>query len=109
MVKFKLLHFNDEKVTYEYYPEGNTDRTPGIIVFDKTDLSILKFVPSNNDVYIHLPYDFLNNESENKCDSNNKSDKDNGYYIYAEHTISRMIELYNKENEFPNQGMSMWY
>lgn len=106
MVKFKLLCFNDEKVTYEYYPEGNTDGTPGSIVFSKTDLSVQEFVPSIDDTYIHLSDDFLDCETENIFDNNSD---DNGFYVYADHTIRRILELHNKENEFPNQGMSMWY
>ena len=60
MVIFNLHSRNETEIKYEYYPEGNKEYTPGIIVIDIIRLKIKKIIPSKQDFYIKHTAEELN-------------------------------------------------
>lgn len=54
MLTMELIEFNDEIVTYNYYPEDNKELTPGQITMRRHDKEIIDFTKTEVEKYKSL-------------------------------------------------------
>ena len=122
MVIFNLHSRNETEIKYEYYPEGNKEYTPGIIVIDIIRLKIKKIIPSKQDFYIKHTVEELNElryaANQMRIEEGRpeiteeewpSAKKDIEYYKYAQHTIEKINKMYEQTGKFPTNGVAAWY
>ncbi|MCD8798863.1 hypothetical protein K1Y23_06250 [Mammaliicoccus sciuri] len=54
MLTMELIEYNDEIVTYNYYPEDNKELTPGQITKRRKDKEIIDFIKTEVEKYKSL-------------------------------------------------------
>ena len=122
MVIFKRLAQDDSEITYEYYPEGKKENTPGIIVIDITRMQVKEIIPSGDDICIKQTVDelneFRNNVNQMRIEEGEpeiteeewpSAKEDVEYFQYAQHAIERIDEMYELNGVFPAEGNAVWY
>lgn len=117
MVTFKLIERSEEKLVYWYYPEGNEDKRPGIIIVDclKEEIELTEL--AEEDWERDIPVEEINELIE----SINQMKRENGEtdfldlatepehnIWYGDHAVSEIIKHLRK-GEVPKKGMQMWY
>lgn len=117
MVTFKLIEKCNEKLTYWYYPEGNEDKRPGIIIVNRLKEEIELIELAEDDWEQDIPADEINELIE----PINQMKRENGEtdflslvtepehdIWYGNHAI-REIRKHLREGKIPEKGMQMWY
>jgi hypothetical protein len=121
MVEFFLKSKDDDRVIYEYYPEGKMDKQPGLILIclkketieidTVAEIDILRY-ESAEEFNDHVRW--LNEELiENGYDALTEEElplatKDMEWYVYGSKVIERLIEQFDN-GEIPDKGMVAWY
>lgn len=90
LVYYYLKANNENYVIYDYYPEDNKDRSPGIITINKVLEIIELTTPAEMDF--------------ERC----AKEFDEPWYWYANHAIRCIIKDYN-DGIIKEIGMSAWY
>jgi hypothetical protein len=121
MVEFFLKSKDDDRVIYEYYPEGKMDKQPGLISVCLKEEVIQIDTVAEIDIHRYETAEEFNehvrclNEEliENGYDSLTEEElplatKDMEWYVYGSKVIERLIEQFDN-GEIPDKGMVVWY
>ena len=90
MVTFELINENEHYLTYYYYPEGDKNKKPGIIVVDKMNKQIKIQEIAEDDWERDIPP-----EPEHSI-------------FYGDHAVSE-IKYHLLKGEIPHSGRQVWY
>lgn len=117
MVTFKLVEKCEEKLVYWYYPEGNEEKRPGIIIVNQLKEEIELTELAEDDWEREIPA----NEINELIESINQMKRENGGtdflslvtepehdIWYGNHAIREIIK-HLREGEIPEKGMQIWY
>ncbi len=121
MVKFRLKEKNDNKYTYEYFPQGDFSKEAGIIIVDTVAESVWVEKVAEDDFERHTAADELNDmrNAINEMRAENgmpplteeelpTATEGSSWYYYANHAIDKLCDLFNSGEE-PTEGMAAWY
>ena len=122
MVTFNKINNNKGIVKYQYFPEGNEDSKPGIIVLDTENERLYVLEAAEEDIERNISASELNTIKEeidkmreeagrvptSVNDELEVATEAIHYYVYAHHAMSRIAKAY-KENKILDEGVSMWY
>jgi exopolysaccharide biosynthesis predicted pyruvyltransferase EpsI len=89
MVYYYLIESSDTHIIYEYYPENDKSKAPGIITVDKIAETIELTKPAEMDFEGH-------------------SEEFGNWYWYYDHARRHIIEDY-EEGTIKSIGMAAWY
>lgn len=116
MVTFKLVEETAETLVFWYYPEGNEDKKPGIIIVDRINEEIDITEVAEDDWERDIPPEELNE----LVDAINQMKREQGEtdYIepateaehnvyYGDHAVSE-IAKHLRKGKIPQRGMQMW-
>lgn len=90
MVYYCLIENSVASVVYEYFPENNRDKCPGIITIDKANEKIKLTSPAEAD------YEYYVEEFDER------------WWVYYKHAERRIVEDYNN-GLVKEVGMAAWY
>lgn len=121
MVEFFLIKEENGIYYFEYFPEGKTTLRGGIIILDERKEKIYVSEVAEDDFYSVTTAEELN-EMRNQVNEMRVQDgepplteeewpietEDIGYYWYADHAISKIIEAYEK-GIILEKGSAAWY
>lgn len=117
MVTFKLVEETDNGYIYWYYPEGDEEKRPGIIVVDKNmnDIELTELAEKDWERYIPVE------EINEMVDSINQMKRERGAtdfleyatepehnIWYGDHAVNEICKFLRK-GEIPEKGIQMWY
>lgn len=117
MVTFKLIEKSEEKLVYWYYPEGNEDKRPGVIVVDriKEEIEVIELAEED------WERDIAAEEINELIESINQMKRERGAtdfvepvtesehsIYYGDHAVREIIK-YLREGQIPDKGMQAWY
>ncbi|NMC55951.1 MAG: hypothetical protein GYA50_01850 [Eubacteriaceae bacterium] len=121
MVTFIIILIKDFEIQYEYYPEDDHSKKPGIIKIDKINDTIEILRPAEDDIYITHTAAELNSmrdsvnemrKEEGRSELTEEewpnATKDDSYYWFAYHAISEITKAYNNGIVL-EKGSSAWY
>ena len=121
MVKFKLVERTDKFIKYEYYPEADKSKKPGIIILDLINEIIDVEVPAEDDYEEKITIESMNEIRESINEVRRKEGlpdltaeelshqiQDKTFYYYADFAIRKISEAYN-EGEILESGGAYWY
>ena len=122
MVSFNLYFKNEVEVKYEYYPNGNKEYKPGVILIDIAKMKIKEIIPSEQDFYVKHTVEELNklrnDANQMRIESGRpeiteeewpSAKEDIEYFKYAQHVIDKIDEMYEANGAFPSEGIVAWY
>lgn len=120
MVTFELVNKEEDKIICKYFPEGHTDKEPGLITI-KPSTSEYDLEPAEEDFLCFTSVAELNEMRdainqmriergapkliEEEMPSATEGEE---WYQYADHAIRRIFEEYKKGN-IPEKGTVAWY
>lgn len=117
MVTFKLVQESDTQFVYWYYPEGNTNKKPGIIVVDRDTELIRVTVLAEEDWERDIPIE----EQNEMLYAINEMKKEQGLsdflplatkpihsIFYGDHAVNEIAKHLNK-GEIVKSGKQVWY
>lgn len=117
MVTFNLIEKSEEKLVYWYYPEGNEEKRPGVIVVDRIKEEIEITELAEDDWERDIPAEEINELIE----SINQMKREDGEtdllalvtepehnIWYGDHAVREIIK-HLREGKVPEKGMQMWY
>ncbi len=90
MVTWRLIEESDDRLVYEYSPEGKEDRNPGIITIDRLAEKITLTRLAEDDFETHM------------------EEVDTVYGFYYSKAIKKIADEYNK-GIIKKSGISAWY
>lgn len=121
MVKFYLISNENGIAKYDYYPEGNQEKTPGLIYLGtktgkvtliakaEDDFSSIATVKSMNDMRDNINRMRSENGEESLIEEElPTATEDEVYHFYASHAKSRIRDLFEK-GTVPEYGVVVWY
>lgn len=117
MVTFKLIEENGKLITYWYYPEGHTDKRPGVITVDWEADEINVTELAEEDWETDIPIEELNKfplmvneerKSRGKTDFIPLFIEPEHIIYYGDHALDE-IRKYLRNGEVPKEGMQAWY
>ena len=117
MVTFEVIDENECYLTYYYYPEGNKNIKPGIIVVDRQNMQIVVKELAEDDWERDIPPEELNELGEainNMVRENGGSDfvelvtESVHSVFYADHAVNE-IKKRLLNGEIPHDGRQVWY
>lgn len=121
MVKFRLKEKNNNKYTYEYFPEGDLKKETGIIIVDTVAESVWIEKVAEKDFECYTTAEELNDmrDSINKMRAEDgepplteeelpTATKNEKWFYYADKAINRLCDLFNNGEE-PTEGFVAWY
>lgn len=121
MVKFYLISNENGIAKYEYYPEGDKEKTSGLIYLDTNNGKVVLIKEAEGDFASIVTAKSLNDMRDdiNRMRIENGEDpltedelptatEDEAYHFYASHAKSRISDLFEK-GTVPEYGMVAWY
>ena len=121
MVKFELIEQNENFLKYEYYPEADKTKKPGIIIVDLKEEFIDVETPAEDDWQDKISVESLKGMRESINIERREQGlpdfteeefpyptEDKLFYHYAEFAIKRIAEALN-EGEVLESGGAYWY
>lgn len=121
MVKFRLKKRDDNRYTYEYFPEGDFSKKAGIIIVDTVAEHVWVEKIAEEDFECHTTADELNDmrNTINEMRAENgepplteeelpTATKGSRWYYYANHAIKRLCDMFNAGKE-PTEDIAVWY
>lgn len=117
MVTFELINENEHYLTYYYYPEGDKNKKPGIIVVDKMNKQIKIQEIAEDEWERDIPPDEINILGEainNMVRESSGSDfielatEPEHSIFYGDHAVSE-IKKHLLKGEIPHSGRQVWY
>lgn len=117
MVSFVLIEKSENQLVYWYYPEGNEDKRPGVIIVDRIKEEIDISEVAEEDWERDIPPEEINElvESINQMKRERGAtdfvepvtEPEHSIY-YGDHAVRELIK-YLREGKVPEKGMQMWY
>lgn len=117
MVTFKLIKKSEDQLVYWYYPEGNEEKRPGIIVVNRVREEINITELAEDDWERDIPPEEINE----LIDAINQMRRERGEthfeelvtepehsIFYGDHAVSE-IAKHLREGIIPEKGMQAWY
>lgn len=117
MVTFKLQEETDSRLVFYYYPEGNENNKPGIIVVDRTQDEIEITELAQEDWEYEISVEELNEMAEEI----NQMKRERGATdflelateplhctFYSDHALNEIIK-YLRKGIIPKEGKRAWY
>ena len=113
MVKWILKNKKDKRLIYEYFPEGDFDSKPGIIMLDTNMGTISVELPAEKDFLSSTTAKELNEmrDAINQMRIGNGEQKlmeDELWYWYGGHAINSIWKVFCEGKEL-SEGTVMWY
>ena len=121
MLKFKLISKENGLYIYEYYPDGDFSKKPGIVSLDINTQEIKILVAAEEDFMCHATAEQLNKsrESINECrkeigepplteEELPIATEDIGWYYFGDHMLMYLVCRLEDSN-FEEEGMVAWY
>ncbi len=117
MVTFKLIEKTEDKLVYWYYPEGQEDKRPGVIIVDFKTEEIMITELAEEDWERDIPVEELNiiiesinqmKRERGETDFIEKAAEPEHSIYYGDHAV-REIKKYLNYGTIPEKGMQAWY
>ena len=117
MVTFELKEKNEGQLLYYYYPEGDKNKHPGTIVYDRIKKELFIKDLAEGDWVREVSAEELNRMAKaiNKMvverggtDCCKYTTDSSSYAFYGNHAMSRISEAIGT-GRIPEKGTAMWY
>lgn len=117
MITFNLVEETNERLVFWYYPEGNEDKRPGIIVVDRIKEEIDVTELAEEDWERYIPPEELNELAEainqmkherGATDFVELAIEPEHSIYYGDHAVREIVK-HLREGKVPKKGMQAWY